>query len=576
VGPGGSHATIQAGVDAAIAAGGVNHVKVAQGSYPERVSIAASDLGRLTVSGGWRSGFGDREDDPAAVTTIDAGRAGTAISVVGVERGELLFDGFTVTGGRNVGGGLCPLGGGLYVEVAGAARLEFVSSVIAANEIATGEGCPAEGGGVGAILRGRAALALRNLRIERNLATSVSNTATGGGLALYAGDEAEFELTGNTIRENEAVTATDQATGGGLFVSTDSVAVRARINDNVVRANRAEVCVGGCVWIGASDRFEVRRNRWLDNLGPASTKQEQLSLIAEGDSRMVWGDDIVAGGAHGAQLVVGGNGIIDATNLTIADNTASGLAGDVAGGASLSVFNTIAFGNGVDLTLPPTALTAHNLVGMDPRFVDRAGRRYLVMPGSPAIDVGDGAPPAGVGPRDVAGLPRVQGPAVDIGAHEATDGTPGSAAQFCRIDRFGPAPPIPASAPVCSCLRDDVSRNLLCGFHFHDYSAFVRVPLPVPPGVEAPAVWTLHRWGPGEVLFDMKAALLVEGKVIPAEGKGTSGKLVEGKDLKAGFRIPAIVESGVLRTQIRHLPPGAKSPFNGVAEVAIEVSEEPK
>jgi hypothetical protein len=102
------------------------------------------------------------------------------------------------------------------------------------------------------------------------------------------------------------------------------------------------------------------------------------------------------------------------------------------------------------------------------------------------------------------------------------------------------------------------------------------VPFPVVPGVESKAEWTLHPWGPGEAPFEMKATLLIDGKEIPTDGKGLSGKLRQGKDERAGLRLPGVSAPGVLRTVIRHLPAGAKVPIESLAEVATETSAKPK
>lgn len=51
-------------------------------------------------------------------------------------------------------------------------------------------------------------------------------------------------------------------------------------------------------------------------------------------------------------------------------------------------------------------------------LLDPAGRDLRQAAGSPTIDAGTAAAPMALGPFDVAGRPRVLGPAVDVGAHE--------------------------------------------------------------------------------------------------------------------------------------------------------------
>lgn len=65
-----------------------------------------------------------------------------------------------------------------------------------------------------------------------------------------------------------------------------------------------------------------------------------------------------------------------------------------------------------------------------PHFAAGGAADFRQLPGSPTVDAGTGAPPAGLGSADVDGEPRLAGAAVDIGADElqpASEGTSGPA-----------------------------------------------------------------------------------------------------------------------------------------------------
>lgn len=593
VGPGGTYATIQAGIDAALAAGSDHTVKVAQGTYRERLRIPDADFTNFFLVGGYLPGFAERAtaldpDDPsssAATTIVDAEGLGPALTIENSSGGWLRIFGFSFTGGFSTWdeGERCPIGGGIQMALSGRVDVFVDSSVIEGNEISIAAACPAQGGGVGAQLSGNAGLHLDSARVRRNAANSATNTASGGGIYVISEDGSRFSLYGSLVEENEARSANDQASGGGIFVASDSFtssAVTVELDANRFVDNRVSAsspCVAGCVWIGAADRGTLRRNRWLRNQHEGAP---QLSLVTAGTARLVWGDDEIAGATRGATVDVRDESALDATNLTIADHSGAGLSIAPFEKGAVSLFNTIAYRNGVNAEIPPGVRIANSLIGVNPFFVDPEGGSYNLLPGSPAIDAGSELTPAGLGISDVTWQVRVQGAAVDIGAHEASGGTPGASGRYCRVDRFGEPPhdipPVPDHVPVCNCLQDDVSRNLLCGFHFPDFFAVVRVPWPVPPLTEAKAEWTFHPWGPYEAPFEMTSVLLVGGKEVPLDGKGTSGKLREGKDVRGGLKLPGIAESGVLRTVVRHLPPGAKAPSVELAEVAIEIEGKPK
>jgi len=98
VGPDGTYATIQAGINAAQAAGGGNEVHVEAGTYTENLSLVHA-AGNLDVLGGWNSNFTQRNLDPAA-TQISGGGTAQVLNAV-VSAGELTFSGVTFLGGAS-------------------------------------------------------------------------------------------------------------------------------------------------------------------------------------------------------------------------------------------------------------------------------------------------------------------------------------------------------------------------------------------------------------------------------------------------------------------------------------------
>ena len=68
----------------------------------------------------------------------------------------------------------------------------------------------------------------------------------------------------------------------------------------------------------------------------------------------------------------------------------------------------------------PAPPGAHDLVNVDPLFVDSANNDFHLSPGSPAIDVGEARPEV---TTDHDGVARPQGTGWDIGAYESCTGT---------------------------------------------------------------------------------------------------------------------------------------------------------
>src|SRR5262245_35461573 len=92
----GTHSSIQAAVNAAIATGGANDVRVAAGTWLERVVVDSSVTGNLNVAGGWTHGFRVRSFDESR-TIVDGSGVGPVL-FIRTNKGRVFVTGFTFTG----------------------------------------------------------------------------------------------------------------------------------------------------------------------------------------------------------------------------------------------------------------------------------------------------------------------------------------------------------------------------------------------------------------------------------------------------------------------------------------------
>ena len=134
----------------------------------------------------------------------------------------------------------------------------------------------------------------------------------------------------------------------------------------------------------------------------------------------------VAAGGTGIAVAASGGGVasIDARNV-IASGSASDVAATAAGGSvatvglSSSNFATVSSSGGGTTAVTPPSASGNQTAA--PELADPAAGDFAEIAGSPTIDAGSAD--ALLGGRDLAGEPRIQGPAPDIGADER-DGTP--------------------------------------------------------------------------------------------------------------------------------------------------------
>ena len=416
VGPAGTYAKIQDAIDAVVV-GQDTEIRV-QGleTYTENLSIPASfTSGSILLSGGWESTFVIHNDDPED-TVVDGD--GSGVLDISIGGGTLEVRAFTLTNG------LATQGAGVFIMPGGDAVV-ILNKILVIENTAT-SAVDALGGGLWAILSGSQRLEIRDSNFFLNQAVS-----TGGGLALAGGvgigaaGDSRVVIDLMDVVENH-IESSGAISGGGLFLQISETA-EADLLDVVVSGNTGDSGsgdvsgVGG--WWSTSDSAVLRVERvgCVFNAGVGGDNGPQIRSTHSGQSTVRMTEIGVAQGeADGFSLDASGSSTVNLVNLTVADHQGTGLdLMKIGGTATLTLYNTIAFGNGVNFSDFGTGVdTGSNLIGVDPLFVDPSELDYHLMPGSPAFDAGDNTPPGGLGSTDFDGRPRVADGTVDIGIFE--------------------------------------------------------------------------------------------------------------------------------------------------------------
>lgn len=423
VGPGGTHATVQAAVDAAVATPEDDELRLRAGTFFELVDVGSSDFGgRLALSGGWDATYAVRDPTPGA-TAIDASSAGRPFTALSVTAGELALEGLAFRNG--VTSVSSASGGGLSLWVVDV-TVTLVDCVLDSNLATLDDGAfSAFGGGARIGAGGSAEVRLTDVSFTGNrvFIDDTIGVPLGGGAYFGALGSARIlvrggEVSGNLLEGG----ATRRGAGFAAWAYENGVI---EMEDLVVTDNHADTVAAGTVQghgvdLGSTDSGAITLARLAitDNWnGPGDTVSQVRMLPSGGVLRIT--DTLVARGGAGVQA---GSTLASAhlTNLTVTEHEAYGL--DLFFGApgAGTVTNTIAWDNaGGDLLLSGNAATgSFNLVGVDPLFVDAGSGDYRLSALSDALDAGTAAPPGGLGPFDFEHHARIAGTLPDQGAHE--------------------------------------------------------------------------------------------------------------------------------------------------------------
>ncbi len=413
VGVNGAYATIQEAIDAAVAAGGDNHIKIRESVFHESILIPDTmATGSLSFTGGWSVFFNSRNPDPAA-TVIQPWGDGTAATIQHV-RGVVRFDGITFTGNNPTDDG-----GGLFAELIGPAQL-FLDHCVITDSFTGGRG----GGGLIA-LHDTSTFEMLDCVVSNNLALNATGP-TGGGLHIYLTDSSTGKISWSTIEGNSLQTGgTSSIMGAGIYLLMN-VDAQFEIVDSIFSNNvlgptggvryGSEVCLGSFF---GSPNVVLRRNRFESDYSDSNTPLVYLGSNSEATTAI--SDSWFFGGSWGALFTE----IAESSHLYFNNNTVTEISarsmflGGYGTQFLISVTNNVIWNNGTDMPfLEPGTITSGNLIGVDPLFVNPGERNYRLQAGSPAIDISTVWPAGGLSTIDLHGLPRIMGPAVDAGASE--------------------------------------------------------------------------------------------------------------------------------------------------------------
>ena len=418
VGPAGTYANIQDAIDAAVV-GEDTEIRVQGGgqTYFENLQIPNSfTSGSIRLRGGWDATFNVNSDDPED-TIIDGG-GGLRVLDVALGGGAFEIRDVTLTNGEAI------QGAGVHVAPAGDAVVTLHNCWITEN-IATSAG-DALGGGIWALLSGSQELEIVECMVMQNQSLSTAGgLANAGGLGVIASGSSRVDIRETEFVENHIGTAGASSAGAAMLLQLSENA-EADLEDSVVVGNTGTNSQGQVLGTGSwvvtegSAVLRVPRTVWANNEGVGGDVGPQFGSTHRGQSSMRMSEaGIVQGDSEGLMIVAEETSVVNLVNLTVADNPDIGLSlTEQGGGATLSLYNTIAFNNGTDLSTSGTVDAGFNLIGVDPLFINPSVFDYRLGIGSPAENTGDNSPPGGLSTIDLDGNPRIQDGFVDIGALE--------------------------------------------------------------------------------------------------------------------------------------------------------------
>ena len=415
VGPGGDEVSIQDAVDSAIATMADDEIRIAAGTFMERLAIQPVTDETLTISGGWNATF----DAQTGMSTVDGSASGRVVDLFAGGSNEVHFSRLSITNG------LDDRGAGLSLTLIDSSVVTFTDCAIVDN---VAQDDRADGGGMIASLSGMSSLTLLRTNVSNN-AVECSGTVDcrEGGIGIGVNTSASLVIRNSTFIGNSVTIASGSGFSGGVGINGFDATTSVVFEDNLLEGNTVESTSSGGLATGltllTSGEATLRRNTLINNRGIASNPgiYSQALVSIFGTEVATISDSLIAdSNTRGFSAFIGGSTpTLYLTNLTIADHDETGLRiSDNSTSGMAFVSNTIAVDNGTSPSLDPGVVEATNLFAGSLLFENPASGNYRLREGSAAIDSGTASPPGGLGMSDLDGEARISGIGVDIGAYE--------------------------------------------------------------------------------------------------------------------------------------------------------------
>jgi len=422
VGPHGSYATIQDGVNQAIAVGGDEvrvELKCFVGCpYAENVSINTGVS--VQLSGGWASDFQSQISTLGSPVTGSGGDA-PIMRVIAHDSAIVSVSRFNLDGSGNAAGNTTR---GLLVGAQNNASVVVADNRISGNSLNTITALPPAGGaGVAVQATDSAYISLAGNTIQSNyLYGADSQSAYGGGAFVTTIGSGHVDFVLNTVTGNFSNnTAGGACRGGGLWAaSLDTSSMQLR--GNTYSGNGQFACnngaTGDAAEIDATNTaiVQVYDETWTNNSVPNDPGVYEVFMQADVSSQILAQNGLITHGTWGGLFANSiASGTINISNYTIADNPVLGYNGF---GGGTQLWNSVLWNDGTAYALNTGATFAYCLYAADPVFIDAANGNYRLSAGSPAINTGSNSPTGGLRTFDLDGSPRPFGSIADIGAYE--------------------------------------------------------------------------------------------------------------------------------------------------------------
>jgi hypothetical protein len=403
-------------VNAALATAGDDEVRIAQGTWNERVALTNFNGDRLDISGGWNAAFDTQTPDPA-LTVVDGGRGGLTLDLT-ADDGVVTVRNLSLTGGRTD-----RIGGNLKAITRGDAQVEISDCRSFDGEIVSGNDGYGAGGQLNAY--NESLLLMQRCEVSGNRVHAAMFPGWGAGLYLSASQTGTVRLSRVDVHDNriEAPYGLGAGMTAELLLQGRLEVFDSRFADNLVAGTSDDASIASGVYLNLYGQPHAtaavfRRNLVLGNAIESGPLAPQMKVYGGGNSSLVLGDSVIAQSANGGGLALdrAEAATMALVNLTLADN--AGIDLDVDEGVTVS--NTLADLVGGDVG---AATVVRSRFGLYDGYSNRLAGDYTLQPGSAAVNAGTLSPAGGVGEFDAAGGARVLGYRIDQGAYEAENPT---------------------------------------------------------------------------------------------------------------------------------------------------------